>query len=625
MEIMQEINYTALIKLFNCCIVDNTCNEDPTELNKYAMKRGYVVHPDVCNTHVRRFLDDVAVNPNATFYKTVEEVTSKNRLELLVDQLIHYMTTYGTDFALGNGFVPNDMDFSEVPDWTSFKTIAPVTESELYGKCIGMLQSGVALNKNTMTAVSDYVIYYAKKNSVVIDVDAVRNREAVVYLCDNLGIAPKKPDMLFRYIIYRTSGETMVVKNDNLFKMISIGMNNARRFDMRTLDSEQIAGLSTIFYRYKMLFCALKRNCNGNAAVVNKIRKLAVRNHKPAKSGFWQTIFSVKRTAEEMQARLGELTNYKKVSLMQLCKERTNRYPDQLYTIRNRKTFVRENYTPDTDADYALLVYDILRKSLVESVSKHSTKTVLDENGNEVEKPLVVKTAEGVMVPLPVSEKAFIGNYPCGTTYRLTENNYICCYWRNEWGTNDYDLSFLDSKMNKIGWNSDFYDDNVTFSGDMTNADPEAAEVIFIKKNTECPSGFITVNQFSGRGGKSKFRMMFGQENIENLDQNYMVDPNTIRLNVEIEHEHCSEISVGIIDSDAFVLINTNNGQSRVSEYNKWTLKKLDTMIVKSKFFCDSVPVLDQAGFQIVGPDYEGEVDIDFTNLSKDSLTALMA
>ena len=36
---------------------------------------------------------------NSTFYKTWNDVTSKSRLHLLVDQLVHYMTTYGTDFT----------------------------------------------------------------------------------------------------------------------------------------------------------------------------------------------------------------------------------------------------------------------------------------------------------------------------------------------------------------------------------------------------------------------------------------------------------------------------------------------------------------------------------------------
>ena len=617
---IQSVDFTPLIKMFNACIVDDTCGINPDIVNGYAMSRGYVVHPDVCNEHVFKFVKEVAVNPNATFYKAIEDVVSKNRYELLIDQIVHYMTTYGTDFALGNGFVPNDMDFSEVPDWTQFKAINPISESELYDKCFGMLASGIALNKNTMTALADYVIAYSVDNGTVLDIDSVKNREAQVYICDKLGIFPRNPIGLFRLIMFKTTGDAMVVKNDEMFEKISSGKNS---FDMSVLDDVHVAGLSTLFYRFKMLFCALKKNHPANAAVVNKIRKLAVKNHKPLTKGFWQTVFSNDYTEDELNSHIGELTSYRKVSLLNLCNKRMRQVPMQMYTIRNRKTFVRENYCPQTSGERINRLSKVLAESIIETLKKHSRKTVVDAEGNETTRPVVVKTATDVTVPLPVSEKAFIGNYPCGTNYRMTENNFIGCYWRNEWGTNDYDLSFLDEHMKKVGWNSGFYDDEQTivFSGDMTNAEPEATELLFVKKN--CPNGFVTVNQYSGNS-KSKFRMIFGQENIKHMHSNYMVDPNSIRLDVEIEHENCREISVGIVNADAFTLINTNNGQSAVSRHNRWTSKKLDSLIVESECFTDSTLLLEQAGFKIVGPDYDGEVDIDFGNLSKDSLISIM-
>jgi len=622
---IKSVDYTPLIKMFNVCIMDDTCAIDPDTVNGYAMQKGYVVHPDVCNKHVLKFVKDVAVNPNATFYKTVEDVVSKDRFQLLIDQIVHYMTTYGTDFSLGNGFVPNDMDFSEVPDWTQFKAINPVSESELYDKCFGMLASGIALNKNTMTALADYAVAYCTDNGTVIDIDSVKNREAQVYICDRLGIFPRNPMTLFRLIMFKTTEDSMVVKNSETFEKITSGKN---AFDMSVLDYGQVAGLSTLFYRFKMLFCALKKNHPANAAVVNRIRKLAVTYHKPLAKGFWQTVFDTDYTEDELRSHTGELTAYKKVSLLNLCNRRMRQVPMQMYTIRNRKVFIRENYCPKTSVERITLLSKVLTDSIVDTLRRHSTKTVVDEESDETTRPaivpVVVKTAKDVTVPLPVSEKAFIGNYPRGTRYRMTENNFIGCYWRNEWGTMDYDLSFLDEHMRKVGWNSGFYDDEkkVVFSGDMTNADPEATELLFIRK--DCPNGFVTVNQYCG-DSKSKFRMIFGQENIKHMRRDYMVDPNSIRLDVEIEHENCRDISVGIVNADAFTLINTNNGNSAVSYHDAWTSKKLDSLILESECFTDSTPLLERAGFRIVGPDYDGEVDIDFGNLSKDSLTKLMA
>ena len=105
---MKTMN-TKLIKLFNVALVENIVSKDMFKtVNQLASRVGYFVHPDVCNEFVLAFLKEQTINPNATFYKNWEDVTSKTRLELALDQVFHYLTTYGTDFALGNGYVSND-------------------------------------------------------------------------------------------------------------------------------------------------------------------------------------------------------------------------------------------------------------------------------------------------------------------------------------------------------------------------------------------------------------------------------------------------------------------------------------------------------------------------------------
>lgn len=633
---------TSLIKFFGTALVEKNKVAFNT-VNNFAMQRGYIVHPDVCNESVMSFLEEITLNPNATFYKTWMEITSKTRLELLFDQLLHYATTYGTNFALGNGYVPNDSDYSDVPEFKKFKVILPITVDELATKCLDVLQSGIALKEETMKVLADFVCDNMEKDS--IDADSISNREALVYICDKIGIYPKNPMNLFRYIIYYTTGQTMIVNNRNMFNMIALSSNP---FDLTSLDDETLVGLSSIFLRYKELFCAFK-HCNErpesantvasnvsksiceklkaemktNSSVVNKLRKLAVKHHKPMKVGFWQNVFTEMHSVDELRKNAASLTNYKKVALMQTCLERSNPLENQFYLVRNQKTWIREGYKPSTDASYLMTVYMVLHESLVESMKKNSVVVTTDSEGNEVSTPVTVKVVSGVMVPLPTSEKSFIGNYPFGTSYKLSNHNYLGCYWRNEWGTHDYDLSLLDYNGSKIGWNSSYYNDDksVVFSGDMTYADPEATEILYMKDG--CPKGVIAVSQFSGNP-KSKFRLFFGQQDISNFRKNYMVDPNSIKLNVEIEHENQREVVCGVVNEESIVLMAVNCGGGRVSYGNKYSTMMIDSIMHKSKCFVDSVDILKEAGFNVVDETYTGSVDVDFADLNKDSLIALM-
>lgn len=644
---------TTLIKLFNSALVEKTTRTF-AEVNAKAVLRGYLIHPDVCNDSVMKFLDEVTINPNATFYKEWNDVLSKSRFELLIDQLIHYATTYGTDFALGNGYVPND-GVENVPAYTDLKVIMPISVEDLYGRCMTMLTSGVALKDQTMKVVADFIIEHFNKDT--FNIDEIKNREAQVYFSDILDIYPNQPINLFRYIVYKTTGKAMLIKDAATIRAIS---TSATPFDFSKLSEDNMKALASCFLRYKDLFLAFKHTTSANrvrqgwrfvttytnkptsnAPYINKLRKLAVKYHKPMKTPFWNEIFSVQKSVAEMVDHMNELTAYKKVALMQSCLDRATALDHQFYLIRNQKAYLRTNYKPKSDLQYLMQVYTALRMSLIETLKAHATKKVsssVDPSTGKIivtEVPVVVRAIEGVKITLPSSEKSFIGNYPFGTSYKMTNDNYFGIYWRNEWGTRDYDLSFCGVNGNRIGWNSDYYntEQNVVFSGDMTNASPEAAEVLAFKKG--CPEGIIKVNQYNG-SRKSRFQFFFGQEAGagSRFDRNgdhvgYMVDPNTIKLIVDVPHEdEAREHSVGVCNGEEVVLMAVNTGNAAVSGYRGGvdaTKFLAESIMHKSKCFVDAKDILAEAGFQIVDDNYTGSVDIDFKNLDKDSLIALMA
>lgn len=68
-----------LIKMFNKALEAPFDLKTFNEVNTKALKAGYLVHPNcACSEDVRKFLKEESFNPNLTFYKTFEDVLSRN-------------------------------------------------------------------------------------------------------------------------------------------------------------------------------------------------------------------------------------------------------------------------------------------------------------------------------------------------------------------------------------------------------------------------------------------------------------------------------------------------------------------------------------------------------------------
>lgn len=621
---------THLISMFGCALRE-TPLVDVASLNAEAMKRGYIVHPEVCTESVRQFIEGLPLNLNSTFYKRWQDVVEKSRLELLLDQLLHYASTYGADFSLGNGYVPNND--SEIVPYSEYKLIAPVSVPELAAKCVSLLTSGIALKQDSMLACVDFVSEHQPDD---FDIDMVRNREAQVALCDRLGVLPSDKFSLLRYIIYKTTGSTLLIKNKALINKI---MTSQSCFDFRRLDERQLFGLASIFLRFKPLFLAFKHSLSAsslagvpvmrtttNAPIINRLRKLAKSEHRAMPRQLWAELLSQVHDIDEVRRRLPELTLFKVVALMQLCLERLEEMRggtfERVYVIRNQKIYIRE-YDGGVErgadyADYVRQLYVVLEEWLVSRLS---------------DKACLVKFPTDYKLAFPSTEKSFVGNMPFGTQYRLCEHNYIGIYWRNEWGTHDFDLSVVDEHNQKYGWDASFYDIEhgadydvepmVVFSGDMTNANPEATEIVYLRKGVL--NGMVYVNRYNGAEG-SKFRLFFGQQEIARLTENYMVDPNGIKLSVDMESNSGREQVVGLIADNTVTLMEFTIGNARSTD---GTLRVIDAMRRKAKCFIPVETILRKAGF--VGINDEPLVDspvtpeLDLTQLDKSTLIKLMS
>lgn len=631
-----------LITYFNVALKAN--DKSFEEVNREAAKYGWLVHPDCCGADTLKWINTVAKTQyNKTFYKKWEDITSKTRFELLVDQLLHYASTYGTDFTAGEGYMPNHEN-TEIP-FQEFKVIMPVTEQEMFDRCVGMLSSGIALKETTQHDIVDYVVKNVKNwEAWNFDLDVVKNKEAQATIAVTTHKYPNDSFGLLRCLVYEATGSTMLIKSKSMIACIKAG---ASKLDLTRLSDAQMVNLSKIFHRYKPLFLAMKGSSGTssamtteafkkamkkakidnvvkatNSTVVNKLRKLADTYHTPLVKGFWETVISEQKNMDEVKAKVGEITNFKKVTLMQCIKERLANQKGQCFIIRNGKIWVRPDYQAKSDTTYLMNLYLVLQNSLVDSIKG---------------KACTVRYPKGINLTIPTSEKNFIGNYPVGSYVNMgDDHNVVGIYWENAWFTRDFDLHLQDMEGRTYGWNASYgrtTDKNkVIFSGDITNAPNGATELFYIGGKAE--DGIFTVNRFSGDPGKdSQYKFFVAQDNslankndrwVREGGKEYMLDPNKVVAEAMIPvPADSTQSSVAALVDNKFVLLDVKSGNGRVPRHDLNSVI-IDKFKVKARSFIELREILEAAGFTEAPVDAE-EVGLDLTQISKDTLIDLFA
>ncbi|MBR1927542.1 MAG: hypothetical protein IJ840_07335 [Bacteroidales bacterium] len=613
--------HPVLIKFFKAATGSAPLVKDPEVLQTEALKRGYMIHPDILNEDVAAFVKSESIDPNSTFYKAWDDVVSKSRWELFLDQVAHYVSTYGSGYTMeGNGYVPNDG--AEPPQMTRYTLIRPISEDELYDRCVGLVSSGIALNSLTVKAVCEAIVdYITQRPEAEVDIDSVRNREALSILSSALGQRPSDPVALLRFIVYESTGVTLLIKNADLVGRIK---RTANQFDFNKLTEEEKDALATVFYRFKDLLLAFRTHetrffdtvkkemvtePSPSRKVINQIRRRAEKLHKPLRPGFWETVLAGERPLEEVESRLDSISAFKTVSLLQTVRERLlmmDSPSKRMFLIRDGKAFVApvEEEAFKGLREYYSSLASLFERRLVGILSP---------------KACAVRFPSKMTLSCPTSEKNFIGNYPFGSWYPLSENNFFGIYWRNEWGTRDFDISFVSLGGTKIGWNADYHDPaHAVYSGDMTNADPEASEIFYCKGT--CDDGIIFCNRYNGEEG-SRFRFFFGQQEITDLRQNYMVDPNSVDVNEDVVSGP-RQMMLGAVCGGKIFLMSFGVGNARVSS-GMDAADKSAIIARKAACFVELKPLLLKAGFREAA---EGEhVELDLENLHKDTLIRLFS
>jgi hypothetical protein len=578
------------LKLFNAVLAKDS------NVRPFMSLEGFIIEPSAmwAKDEILKYYKEEKLSGNdlnKTFHKSWEKIQSSSRFELLIEQLTHYISTYGSNFG-SEAYIPNEV--LEVPDVELvFKVIKGYSKGEMTKKCLNLLKSGIALTEETV----DDII------SVLVDTldytftgnENFKNKEVIAKIADQYGIYPKDPVEFFRYVFYKTTGETLLIKNESAISAIERSSYNP------TLDFKKfgLERLSEIFNRFKPLFLAYK---NRAPKTINRISKLSKRYHKPMVTNPLNLATSSRLTKEDLHW-LDNATPFALFKALSACYTRINNQDTFVYRIRNGKSWATESNksfnNPVVHENYDFIISYM--------------KDRLNLKGKKFFIPHDVKYG------LPTSEKMFVGNIPTGTKF-YGEKLAVGIYWENSWGANDLDLSGLNID-GKVGWNSSYNQrGGLMFSGDIVDAPNGAVEYLYANKGLSAPT-LVLNNVFRGNS-VSGFKVIIGKGS--DIDKKYMMDSNKLLAEMKTEtvgKQTALGIMIPEVEQQSFILLNFGSGSSSVS-LNANTSKLLTKGLYQQwKNPLSLNELLVELGVTLT--DYkeeEGITDLSLDTLEKDTL-----
>lgn len=644
----------SIIRLFKAIPIKNRSYSNASPKNSminYAnvsfatIGKGFIFGPEVVSNYNEKELtnlisiveNEFGITPqqmNSTFHKSWEKVRDAPMFQLVMEQIVHYITTYGFEelgiFNESTVYIP--IEKLEIPALTggiNLTVIRGYTYGEIKEKIINMLNQGIALKEETI----DDVVHVA--NVVGFsdeEIKQVKNKEVKIKLYDKLNTFPENPTEFLRYLIYKATGKTLLIKNKATIIKIKEASENTEVASLfiKYHETYGLEKLATIFYRFKPLFLAFKGYYTLSGRI-NKIRKMATYMHTPMKKDLINDITNMLSNCEDFKISafenaLTQVSIFRKIRLAYALKFRTRKCDSILYRIRNGKAYAKEfNYTSPIAAGLAL---EYVKKSIVSDIRNNV-------EGKRIYIP------EYVVYALPATEKQFTGNFPSGSYITVPQDMIMGVYWENlPEGRVDLDLSAQSLNVGKIGWDSSYrsHDRSILFSGDLTDASKGATELFYVKhmnKDTMLMMlNFFNQHYFT-KDTSVPFKIMIATKDDNQFTQgdryigtnHYMINPNNLICTIKSEISSTQKI-LGMLDINndcKFYFIETNIGETITSKDGKYTEQSRKFLYT---FYTSTITlneILALAGAKIITE--KGQtVDIDLSpeNLEKDTIMKLL-
>lgn len=629
----------SLIRLFRAVEIETKRNKNAgSVILEKTLKLGFVFSPTVIYNYseeelfdlIRIIENEIGLTPeqmNNSFHKSWQKIKNASIEQLFLEQIIHYFTTYGFE-SLGiynkeSVYIPAEK--LEIPkidiDVIKIVVIHGYKKAEIKDKLLKMLKLGIALNEDTIKDVVEIAKQVGINQSNVRDIN---NKEVKISLCDSLCLFPEDPVEFLRYLVYKTTGKTLLIKDPATIEAIKVGDDLSKvtvLFDKYKKEFG-LERLAEVFYRFKPIFLSFKTE-SSMRPIINKIRRLAVRHHKPMKSDLLNDITAMIKNNQtidndHLNSCLGAANNFRKIRLAYALKYRTKNADSILYKIRNGKGYASSFHFEKNQA--AKNILDIIIRSLVESMRKNVA-------GKKIYIPSYIRYA------LPATEKQFTGNFPSGTCITVPKDMVFGIHWNDVDGERiDLDLSLMNMQAGKIGWDSSYRteDRTILFSGDMTDSGGEngASELFYVKRQLK-QEFIMIVNYYNySEDLEVPFKIIVAREQAGNIAKNYMVNPNNIKATAKTkinEKQKLLGLIVTTINECRFYFSETSIGSSITSGMTDYAENCRRYL---SQFYQNTISLnklIEMAGAILVMDKNECDLDLSPESLEKDTIIKMLA
>ena len=146
------------MKLFKSYLVDNDEKLKEVKINVNALKKGICINEnctdDIVNMACSLWGKDGFLL-NQTFHKSFNTVLDTKEEKLFIQQLIHYITTYGFEnlgiYNKNIVYIPRErLEITEIKSDIELIMINQITKEELKDRLLELCKSLVALSKETV-------------------------------------------------------------------------------------------------------------------------------------------------------------------------------------------------------------------------------------------------------------------------------------------------------------------------------------------------------------------------------------------------------------------------------------------------------------------------------------------
>jgi len=661
------------IKLFNSVIIKEHQKElNPSDLKfanifKETYKYGFIISPEVVSEYSFNDLKQITAEMisvgifksseqmNKTF-QTWTKMRDSDIETLVIEQLIHYMTTYGFEelgiYSEDTVYFPTkDLDIPDIDvEKFNFTVIKGITEIELAKRTLKFVNSGIALKEETIKDVFD-VISTLHTNSIISneEIETVKNKELKIKVYEHLNIVPKNASEFLRVIINKATGNALLIKSKSVIEQLKkLGNDDVfKYFSLYKLLYKDFNALSKSFFRFKPLFLALKRTIFDYKTkeinkIINKIRKDANFLHTPMSVDFLNSITEKLKSGEEINEQelmktLDRVNVFRKVKLLNALDFRTQDVKSILYRIRNSKAFVTDFESNYLENKSVQLEYNKIKNIILSSIAKTVEKNL---SGKKVYIP------DNIFYAIPNSEKQFAGNFPNGTYVKIEKDDLLFgVHWFDLSSPNHYDnridldLSMLTIAGEKLGWDGGYRtnDRTILFSGDNTSAPrPTGASEMFYINNVNNEDFLVYLNFYNSWHSSIvdkivnvPYTLFIGKEKVNKaFDRQYMINPNNIicQLPCQISSGQKQTI-IGFIsinkNESRFYITNYSLGNNKTVRNNKYSKKANEFLSAyyKSNTYLDDVLAI--AKINIVNDAKDADIDLSVNNISKDTFLSI--